>query len=181
MSHEAKARIIPHGEKAQILDYAIKAAGSIDAPSSPEAFARFCRNLLGIDEKHGLFGDEIHQLVDKLGLPPTAFFNPGNHWTLVVTPGTEQMRVYDPVSGVQDVSTDTNKHIYYSMSKGLMRLSKDGFWNFGRLLEDNYSLPEEPLQQLGGLQTDAWNCGPLAVYAATLAHGEKRLLETNKV
>lgn len=171
MSKETKARIIRQNEKARVVDMATKRALDVSSHTAPEAFAQFCRDLLGVNKTHGLTDNEMHQLVSELNLPPTAFFNPGNHWTLVLNPGKETMRIYDPMSGVGDVSTDTRRHIHYSMGEGLMRLSKDGFWNFGRLLDDNYSLPDEPLQKLGAIQTDPWNCGPLAVYAAKIAHG----------
>lgn len=142
-------------------------------PASPEDFARYCRQHLGVSETYGLYPEDIKKVAEDFDITPLAFFNPGSHWVLVVRAHADGVVAYDPLVGLKDVRYGRINIIEYVKPKTspedkdnqLMLLPTD----FHRLQDDGYNIPEEPLAQLARVQYDPVNCGPLILFAANFA------------
>lgn len=156
-----------------------------ELPANPDEFSRYCRRHLDIDDKEGLFSNQLQQLVENLELAPVAIFNPGHHWTLITSVTPEGLRIYDPLSGLKEVSYSSVHQGRYFRGDSSTQLGQPYLFqvyllkerdSYSLLLEDNYSLPEEQLQRLGiTQQANDVNCGELCLYAAAVAKGRVRL------
>ena len=157
----------PERSRARLVRISSPNKNTLIVPDDPLEFCRFARNHVRIRPTDPFDNDHLHRLSTDLRLTPVAYHNPGNHWTLVTdatrTPDGITLGVWDPTKGLREIQG-------YGLTKVWYFWGKENELKFAAsdLITDQYSLPREPLDQLGSLQEDPVNCGPLTVFAARL-------------
>ena len=151
-----------------------------EMPMDPQGFAYRCREIIEHPETdYGFVTEDIQKLASQIGLAPVAVFHLGTseHWVLVTSSDGENLRVYDPVTGMRDISKSevAKGNVTYCRGEDsdnlYMKLKSDSARNnIGVLLNDEYSLPEEPLLKMGAIQRgSSADCGPNALYGAYMS------------
>ncbi len=134
-------------------------------PDEFEEFSRDCRKYLGLNYDDPVSSSDLQKITDELKINPVAFLNSGNHWNLVTRYDYDLGRIhlYDPLVGLR--ATQCNPYVtkvwYFTEPGHIMFTAKT-------IYDDKYRLIEEPLDQLGAIQTDPVNCGPAVLFAARL-------------
>ena len=136
----------------------------VQLPDDPEEFSRFCRKYLGLGPRDPFDNSHLQAISDNFDLTPVAFYNPGNHWTLITGynyPSSE-LRFYDPEKGIRTITYYSAQRVWYFPTPGHLKIAA------GDLSTDSYKILEEPLDQLGLTMKNAVDCGPLSIFAARL-------------
>ena len=102
----------------------------------------------------------MQKLSERLEINPVAFYNFGNHWSLVLEYHNGELNIYDPSLGVRSLPYRLTQRVwYFPKPKHLGLYAAD-------LSKDKYKTPQEPLQQLGPIQRNPVDCGTLSLFAA---------------
>lgn len=162
------------------------------------AFAARYRDFAGIPSETGFKRDTLERMAQASTAAPVRFIyemryrtetEGRGHWMLYLqTISPDMLRVYDPAEGVKDLTIRNDIHstldVMFNNPKaeaqwGPEKTSKSTFKTgeiavtYPELLnppaEAEYHLKEEALVKLGPTQKNAFDCGPLCVYAAAVA------------
>lgn len=136
-------------------------------PSSPDEFSSYCRTYLRLGQKAPFNNEHMQRLVEDFGLAPAAFYNPGGHWTLITDYDypTRRLGLYDPMSGLRLIEYGSAQKVWYFLGNRRIKFSATD------LSLDRYRIEREPLDQMGAIQTNPVDCGPLSIFALKLVRG----------
>lgn len=180
---ESKAKVISQNPRAQVVEdpkrkkraIVIERHGlakvvptELGIPSDPDKFSKYCRELLGLKPNDSLWNEDLQELSEKLELNPIAFYNSGDHWTLILEYYKGQLTIYDPPSGVRSLEYGPAQKVWYFPKPKYLESSA------ADLSKDGYKILQEPLQQLGPIQRNPADCGPLSLFAANFVKNTQR-------
>lgn len=157
------------------------------------------RQHAGLAPEHGFTAGDMQRMVQEAGAAPLRFVfqrlgrrDDGTGvgtWYLYVRPlGGDVVRVYEPRSGLKDVRHGEDTYFVDVAFNDASEIGGDqgippqpvhvignaavrvlAVHNNGGLPDSAYELPEATLAQLGSVQDNPFDCGPLSVAAGILA------------
>lgn len=163
-------------------------------PNDALGFVTRYRDFANLEPTYGFMGHDLERMVQASRGAPLRFVYElraktpeGNvgHWMLYVgtlSPG--QLRIYDPVAGLKDLAQKEGVHKFHDVMfndpKSEAQWGPESTEQREKVTvihkdllnprnETEYQLNEAPLAKLGPIQQNAYDCGPLCVYAGMVA------------
>ena len=163
-------------------------------PNDALGFVTRYRDFAKLEPSYGFRAHDLERMVQASRGAPIRFVYElraktpeGNigHWMLYVgAKSPDQLRVYDPVVGLKDLKRQEGVHkftdVMFNNPNTEARWGVESTEQRGKVTiihkdllnsrnETEYQLNEAPLAKLGPIQQNAYDCGPLCVYAGMAA------------